>query len=38
MKIVYEVKNDTPRLMRLPEMSFIDDGPGKTGRYQRADW
>lgn len=29
MKTVYEVKNDTPRLMRLPELAFMDDGPGK---------
>jgi hypothetical protein len=29
MKIVYEVVNDTPRLSRLPELNFIDDGKGK---------
>lgn len=29
MKIVYEVKNDTPRLNRLPELNFLDDKEGK---------
>jgi len=29
MKTVYEVQNDTPRLMRLPELAFMDDGKGK---------
>lgn len=29
MKTVYEVKNDTPRLMRTPELNFLDDGKGK---------
>jgi phosphoglycolate phosphatase-like HAD superfamily hydrolase len=29
LKIVYEVENDTPRLSRLPELKFLDDGKGK---------
>jgi hypothetical protein len=28
-KVKWEVRNGTPVLMRLPEINFIDDGPGK---------
>jgi hypothetical protein len=29
IKTVFETGDGTPRLVRLPEMNFIDDGPGK---------
>ena len=29
IKMKYELQGDTPTLMRLPEVNFIDDGPGK---------
>ena len=29
MKLEYEVRDGTPLLVRKPEVSFIDDGPGK---------
>lgn len=36
IKIQYQDKDGTPELMRLPEIDFIDDGPGKpVGIYQQ---
>ncbi len=29
LKVKYEVRNDTPRIIRLPEVNFIDDKAGK---------
>ena len=29
LKVKYEVKDGKPAIMRLPEVNFVDDGPGK---------
>jgi hypothetical protein len=35
IKLKYELLHDTPTLMRLPEVNFIDDGPGKPVGIER---
>ena len=34
-KVIYEIKDGQPQLIKLPEINFVDDGPGKpVGIYQ----
>jgi hypothetical protein len=36
LKVKYEVRNDTPRIIRMPAVDFIDDKEGKpAGIYSR---
>jgi len=35
MKTQFEMKNGTPVLMRLPQIEFLDDGPGKPAAIER---
>ena len=34
IKTKYELRDGKPALVRLPEINFIDDKAGKTGRHQ----
>ena len=35
IKLKYELRDDAPALLRLPEVNFIDDGPGKPVGIQQ---